>query len=562
MIFALNMEKSNHIMEIITDNFMKVLSKSLSALVFASFLLAGCTVKEVKPPNVMVILADDLGFSDLGCFGGEIKTPNLDQLASDGLRFTQFYNCGRCWPTRASLLTGYYPQQIGRDNAPGIKGGGGGERPEWAGLIPRSLKDAGYISYHSGKWHIDGMPVESGFDRSYYLGDQARFFSPKTHYKDDKKLPAVERGSGYYGTIEIADRAIDHLKEHKKNHPDKLFFSYVAFTAPHFPLHALPEDIEKVGNRYAPGWEELRKNRWERIQELGIVNGELSRVEPEVGPPYHFPDAMEILGDGEVNRPVPWDGLTEAQKKFQQDKMTIHAAMIERMDIEIGRIIDQLKDMDAIDNTLLVFLSDNGASAEIMVRNDGHDPKAAPGSASSHLCLGPGWSNMCNTPFRRHKTWVHEGGTCTPFIAHWPDGIEARGELRHTHGHVTDIVPTILDLAGATTPNQEKEPLPGQSLKQIFKEETNWEHQLWWYHEGNRALRVGDWKLVAAKDEDWELFNLDTDRTESDNLAGSNPDKVIEMEKQWTNMLDDIREVAPQKIDTEQKVKVTTENLE
>ncbi|KKK51401.1 hypothetical protein LCGC14_3115320, partial [marine sediment metagenome] len=342
-------------------------------------------------------------------------------------------NCGRFWPTRASLLTGYYPQQIGRDNAPGIKGGGGGERPEWAGLIPRSLKDAGYISYHSGKWHIDGMPVESGFDRSYYLGDQARFFSPKTHYKDDKKLPAVERGSGYYGTIEIADRAIDHLKEHKKNHPDKLFFSYVAFTAPHFPLHALPEDIEKVGNRYAPGWEELRKNRWERIQELGIVNGELSRVEPEVGPPYHFPDAMEILGDGEVNRPVPWDGLTEAQKKFQQDKMTIHAAMIERMDIEIGRIIDQLKDMDAIDNTLLVFLSDNGASAEIMVRNDGHDPKAAPGSASSHLCLGPGWSNMCNTPFRRHKTWVHEGGTCTPFIAHWPDGIASRGDLRHTH---------------------------------------------------------------------------------------------------------------------------------
>ncbi len=545
-----------------SDNFMKVLLKSLSAVVLTALLVAGCTNKEIKPPNVMVILADDLGFSDLGCYGGEIETPNLDQLASNGLRFTQFYNCGRCWPTRASLLTGYYPQQVGRDNAPGINGGGRGERPEWAGLVPRYLKEAGYWSYHSGKWHIDGMPVENGFDHSYYLGDQARFFSPLTHYEDDKKLPAVERGSGYYGTIEIADRAIDHLREHQANHPDEPFFSYVAFTAPHFPLHALPEDIERVGDRYSPGWEELRKKRWELIQEMGIVTGELSEVEYHVGPPYHFPDALEILGEGEVNRPLPWEDLTPEQKKFQQDKMTIHAAMIERMDIEIGRIIAQLRSMDKMDNTLIIFLSDNGASAEIMVRDDGHDPEAAPGSASSHLCLGPGWSNMCNTPFRRHKTWVHEGGTCTPFIAHWPDGIEARGELRHTHGHVTDIVPTILDLAGSATPNQEKASLPGQSLKQIFNEETNWEHQLWWYHEGNRALRSGDWKLVAAKNEDWELFNLDTDRTESNNLAGSNPDKVIEMEKQWTNMLDDIREVAPQKNDIEQKVKVTTENLE
>ncbi len=406
------------------------------------------------------------------------------------------------------------------------------------------------------------MPVENGFDRSYYLGDQGRFFSPLTHYEDDNKLPAVERDSGYYGTIEIADRAIDHLMEHKAYHPDEPFFSYVAFTAPHFPLHALPEDIESVGGRYAPGWVELRNNRWEQIQELGIVSGELSQVELQVGPPYHFPDAMEILGDGEVNRPVPWDDLTEEQKQFQQDKMTIHAAMIERMDIEIGRIIDQLRDMNAIDNTLVVFLSDNGASAEIMVRDDGHDPEAAPGSASTYLCLGPGWSNMCNTPFRRHKTWVHEGGTCTPFIAHWPDGIEARGELRHTHGHVTDIVPTILDLAGVPSPNQENASLPGQSLRQIFKEDSDWEHKLWWYHEGNRAIRIGDWKLVAANTEDWELFNLDSDRTESNNLAGSNPDKVIEMEKHWTNMLNEIREVAPEKIDTEQNVKVTTENLE
>jgi arylsulfatase len=513
---------------------MSILSKSAVVVLITAFLCVQCTTKEVIPPNVLLILVDDLGFSDLGCYGGEIKTPHLDKLASGGLRFTQFNNCARCWPTRAALLTGYYPQQIGRDNAPGIEGGGRGIRPDWAGLVPRYLKDAGYRSYHSGKWHIDGMPVENGFDCSYYLGDQGRFFSPQKHYMDDEKLPPVERGTGFYATIEIAERAIDHLKGHKAKHADKPFFSFVAFTAPHFPLHALPEDIDAVGDRYAAGWEKLRNKRWERIMDLGIVKGELSKVEPQIGPPYHFPDAMEILGDGEVNRPVPWDGLTEQQKKFQQDKMTIHAAMIERVDKEIGRIIDQLKAMDALDNTLIIFLSDNGASAEIMVRDDGHDPKAAPGSASTYLCLGPGWSNMCNTPFRRHKTWVHEGGSCTPLIAHWPDGIEARGELRHTHGHVIDIVPTILDLAGISSDSLRQVSLPGQSLR----------------------------PLVADKDELWELFNLEEDRTESNNLANSYPDKVLEMEKQWNIMLDEIREVAPRKSTENKDVSVTTENLE
>jgi arylsulfatase len=541
---------------------MKRISIGLLAIIVVAIFAAGCTTKEVKQPNVLLIMVDDLGFSDVGCFGGEIKTPNLDRLASSGLRFTNFNNCARCWPTRAALLTGYYPQQIGRDNAPGIEGGGRGVRPDWAGMVPRYLKDAGYRSYHSGKWHIDGMPVDNGFDRSYFLGDQGRFFSPKIVYVDDEKKPSIERGTGYYATIETAERAIDHLKEHKAQYSEKPFFSYVAFTAPHFPLHALPEDIKAVGDRYAPGWEKLREKRWEKIKEMGIVKGELSKVEPEVGPPYHFPDALEILGDGEVNRPVLWDGLTQQQKKFQIDKMTIHAAMIERVDIEIGRIIAQVKAMDALDNTLIIFLSDNGASAEIMVRDDGHDPLAEAGSASTYLCLGPGWSNMCNTPFRRHKTWVHEGGSCTPFIAHWPDGIAARGELRHTHGHVTDIVPTILDLAGVSSDYQRKVSLPGQSLKPLFEKEIDWEHNVWWYHEGHKAVRVGNWKLVASKDDPWELYNLEEDRTESNNLADNNPDKVIEMEKQWTSMLDDIREVTPYKTDVKENFSVTTENLE
>jgi len=227
-----------------------------------------------------------------------------------------------------------------------------------------------------------------------------------------------------------------------------------------------------------------------------------------------------------------------------------------------GRIISQVKEMDAFDNPLIVFLSDNGASAEIMVRDDGHDPNAEPGSAATYLCLGPGWSTMSNTPFRKHKTWVHEGGSCTPFIAHWPDGIAARGELRHTHGHITDIVPTVLDLAGILSDTLSQLAFTGRTLKPLFERDTEWDHPIWFYHEGHRAIRIGNWKLVAEKDGPWELFNLKEDRTESNNLAESKPAKVLELEKQWYIMLSNFREVAPLKSDKEEKVPVTTENLE
>lgn len=500
-------------------------------------------------PNVLVILADDLGFSDLGCYGGEIDTPHLDGLAERGLRFTQFYNTARCWPTRAALLTGYYAQQVRRDTVPGVPSGGRGKRPQWARLLPEMLAAAGYRSYHSGKWHVDGMPLEGGFHRSYYLQDQGRFFNPKVHYEDDRRLPPVRPESGYYATTAIADHAVRCLKEHARDHGGKPLFHYLAFTAPHFPLHALPEDVARYRERYRRGWAAVRAERWRRIQGMGIVSCALSAVEREIGPPYHFPGALKALGAGEVNRPLPWGRLNAEQREFQATKMAIHAAMVHRMDGEIGRVLDQLRQMGALDDTLILFLSDNGASAEIMVRDDGHDPAADPGSAATYLCLGPGWSTTSNTPFRRHKTWVHEGGIATPLIAHWPKGIRARGELRHNLGHVIDILPTILEATGARRFSNYRgrpvPPPPGRSLLPAFaRDNAVARDDLWWLHEGNRAIRVGDWKLVSTRNGPWELYNLSTDRAETNDLAARYPDKVRELERVWTLRMGQFRELA------------------
>ncbi len=508
-----------------------------------------CATSDVpqRRPNILLILADDLGYSDLGCYGSEIQTPNLDRLAQNGLRFTQFYNTARCWPTRGALLTGYYAQQIRRDVIPGDPPIALGHRPAWAKLLPAMLKSAGYQSYHSGKWHVDGKPVEGGFDRSYWVDDQDRYFSPQKLYGDDRPLPAVKRDTGYYATTAIADHAIECLKDHAAKHGDKPFFEYLAFTSPHFPIQALPEDIERYRTRYREGWDVMRNERWDRIQAMGVAKGTLPAVEPNVGPKSDRTQALAKLGPGEINRPRPWNELTAEQAEFQATKMAILAAMIDRMDREIGRVLQQVRTMGAWDNTLILFLSDNGASAEIMVRGDGHDRAAPPGSAASFLCLGPGWSTVSNTPFRRHKTWVFEGGIATPLIVHWPAGIAAKGELRSNPGHVIDIVPTILELTGVEGNDRPTgvPRAPGKSLVPLFERDGSVSHDyLWWLHNGTRAIRVENWKLVADKGAPWELYDLSTDRAESNDLAKQRSEKVQELAKTWTGLLDEFRKQA------------------
>ena len=474
------------------------------------------------PPNIVVIMADDLGFSDLGCYGGEIQTPNLDRLADQGLRFTQFHNAGRCWPTRSSLLTGYYPQQINTD---GARAG----FPQWGHLLPHQLEQAGYKSYHSGKWHVPNVKTqitEGGFDRSYWTKDANRFFSPTAHFLDQEQLPPPAQEEEYYNTTAIADYAIRFLQEHQQEYTASPFFLYVAFLAPHFPLHAPQKVINKYRDRYLDGWEKIKQQRYERQKELGFELGENSAFEYHLTAPWSWPQhALKDSIPGEIRMAKPWDQLTKEEQNLQATKMAIHAAMIDCIDVEVGRIMDQITAMGQDKNTLVLFLSDNGATAEQIIRGDGHDKNAPLGSGESYLCLGPGFSTASNTPFRRHKFWTHEGGISTPLIAYWPDGIKDKGGFRQSTGHVIDFLPTFLELAGVEALNERngyKAPaLPGKSLVPVFIEDKQSEREIFFSHRGNNALRQGKWKAVISSDIDgrWQLYNMEKDRTELNNLA-------------------------------------------
>jgi arylsulfatase len=318
-------------------------------------------------------------------------------------------------------------------------------------------------------------------------------------------------------------------------------------------LQALPQDIALYKDRYIEGWDEIRKERYANMEKVGIVNYELSKLDPLAAPHWNLSEEelRKQVNPNEVGHAVPWDTLTAGQKDFQAAKMAVHAAMVHRMDIEIGRVIDQLRAMGALDNTVIFFVSDNGASAEQIVRGDGNDPTAPVGSAGTFMGIGPGWASTANTPLRLHKSWVHEGGISTPLIVQWPAGLKAHGELRTNPGHLIDLVPTVLDLVGAKQPDMvagmPMPPLPGKSLVPAFaKDGAVKRDYLWFCHDGNRAIRMGDWKLVADHNKPWELYDLSVDRSETKNLASAYPEKVKEMEAAWIKHADELKALAMQ----------------
>ena len=494
-----------------------------------------------RKPNFLVILADDMGYSDARCYGGDVDTPNLDKLASGGLRFTQAYSTARCGPSRSCLLTGLYAQQTASDvMTPG-------RIPQFVRFIPEYLKPLGYRSYHTGKWHMKHVTGEAGvrFDRSYTMLDEVRFFTQNRHELDGEPLPKPDRD--YYSTIAIADYGVRFLQEHSRRHADAPFFLYAAFHSPHFPLQAPQEDIDRYSERFSEGWDTARERKWARMRKMGLINCPLAPMEPNMWTPWNTPDAqlMERIGPGEVSRAVPWSTLTPEQKKLQRTKMAIHAAMITRMDAEIGKLLKQVEVMQALDDTVVIFLSDNGASSEQLIRGDGHDASAPLGSARTHLGLGPGWSSCANTPFRLHKSWVHEGGIASPLIVHWPKGIRDRGKLRHEPSHFVDVLPTLVDLAGGKPASPAGPPLAGRSIAPAFvKDGTVQREYLYFNHNHNRAVRVGDWKLIATGDAaPWELYDLSKDRCEQKDAAAVHPDRVRQLAALWKERDDEFTRV-------------------
>ncbi len=477
-------------------------------------------------PNIVLIMADDMGFSDIGCYGGEIHTPNLDHLAAGGLRFTQFYNAARCCPTRASLLTGLYPHQAGIGHMVGNKG-----YPAYQGYlnnrcvtIAEALKLAGYTTLMSGKWHVGEerphWPVDRGFDRHFGLisGGGNYFDITKTKAKGVKRKMALDDKpytppkEGFYMTDAFGDHAVEFIDEHSRS--GKPFFLYLPFTAPHWPLHAWPEDIAKYKGKYLKGWDNLRQERYNRMVKMGIINSDW-KMSPRDTTTW------------------PWD--QEKNKELLDLKMAVYAAQIERMDHNIGKVLDKIKQLGKAENTLVMFLADNGGCAEGgPVGFDNRNNGLPPGGVDSYMSYGLSWANASNTPFRRYKHWVHEGGISTPLIAHWPAVISKGGAITDQPGHIIDIMATCLDVAGVNYPAEHKAktlvPLEGKSLLPVFEGTIRPGHEaIFWEHEGNRAIRQGKWKLVAIHGKAWELYDLEQDRTELDNLADKYPEKVIEL---------------------------------
>jgi len=524
---------------------MKKGTQKLVICVLALMLAAGCT-PQVEKPNIVFILIDDMGHSDLGCYGSELlETPNIDALAADGLRFTNFYNTGRCWPTRTSLLSGYYPHQVLSDPMPGVDYSPSTVQPVNTTWLPAVMKDQGYRTYHSGKWHIirhvpeysELSHSEVGFDHSYRTED-GRHLRPKHLWEDGQEISLPGPGEEYEASMAIVDHAIKYLEEHQEENGDSPFFEYIAFIAPHFPLQALQKDIDMYRKKYLMGWDEIRRLRTENRKELGFDAHEVHPLEPERFAPWNLSpeELITQIDSADIGRAVPWDQLSQEQQEFQALKMAIHAAMVTRMDREVGRYIAALKDLGYLENTIIFLCSDNGASTEMMNRADKHTIGATPGSADTYLCLGPGWSSAANTPFRLHKTWVHEGGIATPLVVHWPEGIADKNAFRNMPAHIVDIAPTILELAGAdASALKGRAPAPGISLLPFLsKDKVSERTPIFFHHEKKKALRDGHWKITTIEENgEWELYDISEDRGETHNLAEEHPEKLQELISLW-----------------------------
>ena len=476
-------------------------------------------------PNIIVILADDMGFSDLGCYGSEIRTPNLDRMGAEGVRFRWMYNCARCCPTRASLLTGLYPPQNGigymwKDfGAPGYQG----YLNENCVTIAEVLREAGYATWMSGKWHVgrdaEHWPRQRGFEKFYGLiGGAARYWGTKGGLWVDGDQ-RFRPGKSFYATDAFTDRAVQFLDEHDGQRP---FFLYLAYTAPHWPLHAWQEDIRRYRERYREGWHVLRRERWRRMIDMGIVR-------ERWGLPAPRPDTTPWS----ASDPRSWEEIGDQEEWAL--RMAVYAAMIDRMDQGIGRVMRKLREMGAEQNTLVLFLSDNGAGSE---RREKSEPGVKTGQPGSFVAYGPDWAAAGNTPLRRYKRWVDEGGIATPLIAYWPTVIPDGGTWSDEVSHVIDIMATCIDAAGADYPERYEgrdiTPLEGRSLLPVLRGNRRAGHKiLGWSHEGHYALRKGRWKLVFDEREHAELFDLVADRTETTDLSARYPEKVAELLKQF-----------------------------
>ena len=477
-------------------------------------------------PNIVLILNDDMGFSDLGCYGGEVITPTLDRLASNGLRFTQFYNTARCCPSRASLLTGLHPHQTGVGHMMGDDGIDGyrGDLNDRCATIAEALREHGYRNYMSGKWHVsrhvgpDGpkhsWPIQRGFDRYYgIITGAANYWKPHTLTRGNTQINLDDLPDDYFFTDAISDEAAGFVHDHAKNDADDPFFLYVAYTAPHWPLHAHEEDIARYKGRFDDGWDALRGDRLSRMRRMGLLK-----------------DEWELTPRDPSQR--PWN---EAEHRaWNLRRMEAYAAQIDRMDHGIGRIAASLEATGQLENTLIMFLADNGGCAEELGRNN---PEIMPGPEETYQSYGVPWANVSNTPFRLYKHWAHEGGIATPLIVHWPNGIQAQGELRHEPGQLPDIMATCLEASGADYPetlgDREILPLEGHSLLPLFENSDNGKEAFYWEHEGNRAVRQDNWKLVNRHPGGWELYNIEADRTEMRDLADDRPNVVRELSMLW-----------------------------